>query len=440
MDRQEAAKFMLDALRTMLARKGSDLFISAEFPPACKIDGRMTPLSDRALTGVQTSVLVRAIMNDRQVRDYEAHKECNFAISPPGIGRFRVNAFIQQGLSGAVLRTITSTIPEMDDLRLPAVMKDLIMTKRGLILVVGGTGSGKSTTLAAMIGHRNRKSFGHIITIEDPVEYVHPHRNCLITQREVGVDTETWDSALVNTLRQAPDVILIGEIRQRETMEHAINFSETGHLCLSTLHANSANQALDRIINLFPEERRVQLLMDLSLNLKAVISQRLLPCTDGGRIAAIEIMINSPLIQDLIFKGDVHGIKGVMKKSREAGMQTFDMALFDLYETGKIAYEDAIRNADSMNELRLAIKLEGHEARGKDPFADMAGLEMVAEGDDAVPEPILYGLPPRPTAGGATSGIPFARIDTTDSPAPDALELAASRPAEDDTDPLDESQ
>ena len=381
MDRQEAARFMLDCLRTMLARKGSDLFISADFPPAAKLDGKMTPLSQQALTAAQTSVLVRSIMNDRQVREFEAHKECNFAISPQGLGRFRVNAFIQQGHSGAVLRTITSKIPELDDLRLPPVLKDLIMTKRGMILVVGGTGSGKSTSLAAMLGYRNANSYGHIITIEDPVEYVHPHRNCLITQREVGVDTEGWETALVNTLRQAPDVILIGEIRTRETMEHAINFAETGHLCLSTLHANSANQALDRIINLFPEERRVQLLMDLSLNLKAVISQRLLPCTDGGRIAAVEILINTPLIQDLIFKGDVHSIKSVMKKSREHGMQTFDMALFDLYEEGKISYEDALRSADSMNELRLAIKLEGHEARDKDLFADADGLSIISDDD-----------------------------------------------------------
>lgn len=390
MDRQEAAKFMLDCLRTMIAKKGSDLFISANFPPACKIDGRMTPLSHHAISGSQSSVLVRSIMNDRQVREFEAHKECNFAISPQGIGRFRVNAFMQQGLVGAVLRTITSQIPELDDLRLPPVLKDLIMTKRGLILLVGGTGSGKSTSLAAMLGYRNEHSHGHIITIEDPVEYVHPHRHCLITQREVGVDTESWGAALINTLRQAPDVILIGEIRTRETMEHAINFAETGHLCLSTLHANSANQALDRIINLFPEERREQLLMDLSLNLKAVISQRLLPCVDGGRIAAVEIMINSPLIQDLIFKGDVHAIKGVMKKSRELGMQTFDMALFDLYESGKITYEDALRSADSMNELRLAIKLEGHEARDKDPFGGVQGLSILGDEEEDIVDSELF--------------------------------------------------
>jgi twitching motility protein PilU len=387
---------MLDCLRTMIARKGSDLFITADFPPACKVDGRMTPLSDQVLTGTQTSILVRSIMNDRQVRDYEAHKEVNFAINPPGVGRFRVNAFIQQALSGAVLRTIATGIPRMEDLNLPEVMKDIVMTKRGLVLVVGGTGSGKSTTLAAMLGHRNENSYGHIITIEDPVEYVHPHKNCLITQREVGVDTESWDAALINTLRQAPDVILIGEIRQRETMEHAINFAETGHLCLSTLHANSANQALDRIINLFPEERRVQLLMDLSLNLKAVISQRLLPCTDGGRIAAIEILLNTPLIQDLIFKGDVHGIKAIMKKSRELGMQTFDMSLFDLYESGKIVYEDAMRNADSMNELRLAIKLEGHEAHGRDRFAEADGLSIVGEGEESYLDSTLFGEPSSP--------------------------------------------
>ena len=390
MDRQQAAHFMLDCLRKMMAKKGSDLFISAGFPPACKIDGRMTPISEQALTSAQPDVLVRSIMNDRQIRDFDATKECNFAISPQSIGRFRVNAFIQQGHCGAVLRTINAKIPELDRLALPPVLKDIVMGERGLVLVVGGTGSGKSTSLAAMLGHRNEHSYGHIITIEDPVEYVHPHRHCLITQREVGVDTESWEIALMNTLRQAPDVILIGEIRSRETMEYAINFSETGHLCLSTLHANNANQALDRIINLFPEERRAQLLMDLSLNLKAVISQRLLPCTDGGRIAAVEVLINSPLIQDLIFKGDVGSIKAIMKRSREQGMQTFDMSLFDLYEAGKISYEDALRCADSMNELRLAIKLEGHEAHGRDPFAETDGLSILGDGDDDSFESTLF--------------------------------------------------
>ena len=383
MDRQQAAKYMLDCLRTMLARKGSDLFISADFPPACKIDGKLTPLTEQTLKAEQTSTLVRSIMNDHQIRQFDATKECNFAINPPGIGRFRVNVFVQQGRVGAVLRIIPTEIPRLEQLGLPPILKDLILTKRGLILVVGGTGSGKSTSLAAMIGHRNEHTYGHIITIEDPVEFVHKHANCLITQREVGVDTDSWDNALVNTLRQAPNVILIGEIRTRETMEHAINFSETGHLCLSTLHANSANQALDRIINLFPEERRAQLLMDLSLNLKAVISQRLLPKIGGGRVAAIEILINSPLIQDLIFKGKVHEIKEIMQKSKEAGMQTFDMALFDLYESGTITYEDAMRAADSMNELRLRIKLEGKDANQHDALGDVDGLSVVGDDDGA---------------------------------------------------------
>ena len=382
LDRQQAAKFMLDCLRTMLTRKGSDLFISADFPPACKIDGKLTPLTEQTLKAEQTSTLIRSIMNDHQIREFDASKECNFAISPPGIGRFRVNVFVQQGRVGAVLRIIPTEIPDFDQLGLPPVLKDLILTKRGLILVVGGTGSGKSTSLAAMIGYRNQNTYGHIITIEDPVEFVHKHANCLITQREVGVDTQSWDNALVNTLRQAPNVILIGEIRARETMEHAINFSETGHLCLSTLHANSSNQALDRIINLFPEERRAQLLMDLSLNLRAVISQRLLPKIGGGRVAAIEILINSPLIQDLIFKGKVHEIKEIMKKSKEGGMQTFDMALFDLYESGQITYEDAMRAADSMNELRLHIKLEGKDANERDALGDMDGLAIVGDDDD----------------------------------------------------------
>ncbi|MEA1050860.1 PilT/PilU family type 4a pilus ATPase [Lamprobacter modestohalophilus] len=381
MDRQQAAKFVLDCLRTMLARKGSDLFISAGFPPACKFDGKLTPLSQQALKPEQTALLTRSIMNDQQVRQFDASKECNFAISPPGIGRFRVNAFVQQGHPGLVLRTIPTEIPTAEQLGLPPILPELVLSKRGLILVVGGTGSGKSTTLAAMLGHRNRETYGHIITIEDPVEFVHAHQHCLITQREVGVDTESWDHALVNTLRQAPDVILIGEIRARETMEHAINFSETGHLCLSTLHANSANQALDRIINLFPEERRAQLLMDLSLNLRAIISQRLLPKVGGGRVAAIEIMINSPLIQDLIFKGKVNEIKTIMQRSKEQGMQTFDMALFDLYEAGVITYEDALRSADSMNELRLRVKLEGKDAVAAESLGDEDGFSILGDND-----------------------------------------------------------
>ena len=378
MDSGQSTKFMYDLLRLMVSKKGSDLFITVDFPPAMKLDGKMTPVMDQKLTGQHTADLVRAMMNDKQAAEFEATKECNFAISPAGIGRFRVNCFVQQGKIGMVLRTITTTIPKFEDLGLPPVLKDVVMNKRGLVIMVGGTGSGKSTTLAAMIGYRNHNSYGHIITIEDPVEYVHPHVNCMITQREVGVDTASWEAALHNTLRQAPDVILIGEIRSKETMEHAVAFAETGHLCMGTLHANSANQALDRIINFFPEERRAQLLMDLSLNLKALVSQRLIPLKEGkGRAAAIEIMLNSPLIADLIFKGEVHEIKEIMKKSRELGMQTFDQALFDLYEAGKISYEDALRNADSVNDLRLNIKLHGKESQNRDISAGIEHLNIV---------------------------------------------------------------
>ncbi|HJV75876.1 MAG TPA: PilT/PilU family type 4a pilus ATPase [Noviherbaspirillum sp.] len=367
MERDQATKFMHDLLRLMLSKNGSDLFITADFPPAFKIDGKMTPVSNQALLPAHTVELARAIMNDKQAAEFEATKESNFAISPGGLGRFRVSAFVQQGKVGMVLRTITTTIPTLEDLGVPEVLKEVAMTKRGLVIMVGATGSGKSTTLAGMVGYRNENSYGHIITIEDPVEYVHPHKNCIVTQREVGVDTEDWFAALKNTLRQAPDVILIGEIRDRETMDYAVSFAETGHLCLATMHANSANQALDRIINFFPEERRAQLLMDLSLNLKGMISQRLIPLKDTkGRCAAVEVMLNSPLISDLIFKGEVHEIKEIMKKSRELGMQTFDQALFDLYEAGKISYEDALRNADSVNDLRLSIKLNSKDAQGRD--------------------------------------------------------------------------
>ena len=462
MERDQAIKFVHELLRVMLSKKASDLFITAGFPPAFKVDGKMTPVSNQSLTPTHTMELARAIMNDKQAQEFEASKECNFAISPPGIGRFRVNAFVQQARVGLVLRTITTAIPRIEDLGLPEVLKDVAVTKRGLVIMVGATGSGKSTSLAAMVGYRNENSYGHIITIEDPIEYVHDHKNCLVTQREVGVDTESWEAALKNTLRQAPDVILIGEIRDRNTMDHAIAFAETGHLCLSTLHANSSNQALDRIINFFPEERRAQLLMDLSLNLKGMISQRLIPRRDGpgrvaaieimlntplisdlifkgdvhelkeimrksrelgmqtfdqaldriinffpeerraqllmdlslnlkglvsqrliprrdgpGRVAAIEIMLNTPLISDLIFKGDVHELKEIMRKSRELGMQTFDQALFDLYEAGLISYEEAMRNADSMNELRLAIKLHGHEAKERDMMSGIDHLNIV---------------------------------------------------------------
>ena len=359
MEREQAVRLTQNLLKKMVEKEGSDLFITTGFPPAIKVDGTIHKATDTPLTADQSAMMVRSIMNDKQIKEFDATKECNFAITPQGIGRFRVSAFIQQGYVGAVLRTITTEIPTLDGLELPPILKDVVMNKRGLCIVVGGTGSGKSTTLAAMIGHRNKNSRGHIVSIEDPVEYVHPHEGRVITQREVGVDTESWHAALKNTLRQAPDVILIGEIRDSETMEYGIQFAETGHLCLATLHANSANQALDRIINFFPEERRQQLLMDLSLNTKAFISQRLVPRETGiGRVAAMEIMLNSPLIADLIFKGEVGQIKEIMAKSTRLGMQTFDQSLFTLYEDSIISYEEAMRNADSKNELRLRVKLE----------------------------------------------------------------------------------
>jgi twitching motility protein PilU len=367
MERDQASKFVNDLLRLMVGRNGSDLFLTAEFPPAIKVDGKVTKVSPQPLTGQHTLQLARAVMNDKQAAEFERTKECNFAISPAGVGRFRVNAFMQMGHVGLVLRTIPQTLPTIDGLKLPEVLREVAMTKRGLVIFVGATGSGKSTSLAAMVDHRNQNSFGHIITIEDPVEFVHPHKNCIVTQREVGIDTDGWEMALKNTLRQAPDVILMGEIRDRETMEHAVAFAETGHLCMATLHANSANQALDRIINFFPEERRAQLLMDLSLNLKALVSQRLLPRQEGrGRVAAVEILLNTPLISDMIFKGEVGEIKELMKRSRELGMQTFDQALFDLYEDQAVTYEDALRNADSVNDLRLQIKLNSSRARNPD--------------------------------------------------------------------------
>ena len=372
MERDQASKFINDLLQLMVNRKGSDLFLTAEFPPAIKVDGAVARVSPQPLSPNHTMALARSIMSDRQMAEFERTKECTFAISPAGIGRFRVNAFIQQGRVGMVLRTIPADIPTIDQLGLPQVLKDVAMTKRGLCIFVGATGSGKSTSLAAMVDWRNQNSFGHIITVEDPIEFVHPHKNCIITQREVGLDTDSWEAALKNTLRQAPDVILMGEIRDRETMEHAIVFSETGHLCMATLHANSANQALDRIVNFFPEERREQLLLDLSLNLRGMISQRLMPRQGTkGRIAALEVLLNTPLVSDLIAKGDVVEIKEIMQKSRELGMQTFDQALFDLFEAGSITYEDALRNADSVNNLRLQIKL--HSQRAKSDL--MAGTE-----------------------------------------------------------------
>jgi len=380
MERDQAIKFMRDLLKVLVDKKGSDLFITVDFPPAVKVDGKIAPISKTRLSAENTEALTYAVMNDRQIKEFEATKECNFAIAPAGIGRFRCNAFVRMGYTGMVLRVIETEVPTLEKLGLPEVLKDIAMTKRGLVIMVGATGSGKSTSLAAMVDHRNQNSYGHIITIEDPIEFVHPHKNCIITQREVGVDTGDWDIALKNTLRQAPDVILLGEIRDRRTMEYGIAFAETGHLAVATLHANNSNQAMDRIINFFPEERRHQLLMDLSLNLKAVLSQRLLRRRNGaGRVAAIEVLLNSPLISDLIRKGEVHEIKGVMQRSNELGMKTFDQALFDLYEADLITYDDALRNADSVNELRLRIKLEGKAAKAADKLAGLEGMGLVEE-------------------------------------------------------------
>ncbi len=377
MERDQALKFMHDLLRLMTQKKGSDLFITAGFPPAVKIDGKIVPQSNQILSPQHTSELARAIMNDKQAAEFEATKECNFAIAPAGIGRFRSNAFMQQGRVGLVLRTIPQKIPTLDELGMPTVLRDVAMSKRGLVIFVGGTGTGKSTSLAAMVDFRNEHSYGHIITVEDPVEFVHSHKNCIVTQREIGIDTDGWEIALKNTLRQAPDVILMGEIRDRETMDYAIAFAETGHLCLATLHANSANQAIDRIINFFPEDRRQQLLMDLSLNLRSMISQRLLPKVGRkGRVPAVEVLLNSPLIADLIFKGDIPEVKDVMRRSRELGMQTFDQALFDLYESDQISYEDALRNADSVNDLRLQIKLNSKKGEA-DLLSGIQHLDIV---------------------------------------------------------------
>jgi twitching motility protein PilU len=378
MERDQASNFVNDLLRLMVGRNGSDLFLTAEFPPAIKVDGKITKVSPQPLSGMHTQALARAIMNDKQSAEFERTKECNFAIAPGGIGRFRVNAFVQMGKVGLVMRTIPAKIPTIDEMNLPQVLKNVALQKRGLCVLVGGTGSGKSTTLAAMVDWRNETTHDHIVTVEDPVEFVHQHKNCIITQREVGLDTDSWENALKNTLRQAPNVILMGEIRDRETMEHAIAFSETGHLCMATLHANSANQAMERIINFFPEERHAQLLKDVSLNLKGMIAQRLLPRQDGkGRVAAVEILLNSGLMADLIMKGEIQEIKEVMKRSRESGMQTFDQALFDLFEANQISYEDAIRNADSQNDLKLNIKLNSQRARTTDLAAGTEHLQIV---------------------------------------------------------------
>ena len=375
---EQARAHMHKLLAAMKNAGGSDLFVAADFPPSMKTHGQMQPLTGQKLSAQTTRLFAYGLMNERQREEFEKDLECNFAINVPGVSRFRVNILMQQQQVGMVIRTIASEMPTFEKLGLPDTLQDIVMQKRGLVLVVGATGSGKSTSLAAMIDHRNSTSSGHIITIEDPVEYVHVSKKSLVTHREVGVDTHSWHGALKNTLRQAPDVILIGEIRDAETMEHAITFAETGHLCLGTLHANNANQTLDRIINFFPEERRGQLLMDLSANLRAIVSQRLVRMQDGeGRKAAIEILINTPTIADKIFKGDFHEIKAIMAKGRELGMRTFDWALFELYNDGHISYEEAIRNADSANELRLAIKLKS--ARGEP--ANASGLTLTLDGE-----------------------------------------------------------
>ena len=367
MDRSESIKFVHQLLNLMAQKNASDMFITAGFAPALKVDGKITPVANQVLTSVMTADLARALMSDHQDAEFKMNKEANFAIAPVGIGRFRVNVYYQQGNVAMVLRTINSNVPTIDERGLPQILKTIALEKRGLVIFVGGTGSGKSTSLAAMVDHRNVSTHGHIITLEDPIEYVHPHKGCVISQREIGLDTNSWGEALKNTLRQAPDVILMGEIRDRETMDYALQFAETGHLCMATLHANNANQAIDRIINFFPEDRHQQVYMDLSLNVKALISQRLLPKKEGkGRVAAVEILINTPMIQDLIFKGEVAALKEAMKKSSEVGMQTFDQHLFALHDEEKITMEDALRNADSVNDLRLNIKLNSKLAKSKD--------------------------------------------------------------------------
>jgi len=362
-------------LKLMVSKKASDLFITAGMPPSLKVNGKIKPTSSDTLSSAQAQDMVYSVMSEKQRDEFERSHECNFAISEPGLGRFRVSAFYQRNHAGMVLRRIETEIPTMDSLYLPPIVKSLAMSKRGLVIFVGATGTGKSTSLAAMVGYRNQNSAGHIITLEDPIEFVHQHGGCIVTQREVGLDTDSYEVGLKNTLRQAPDVILIGEIRTRETMDYAIAFAETGHLCLATLHANNANQALDRIINFFPEDRRGQLLMDLSLNLKAIVAQQLIPRADGnGRRAAIEIMINTPLAAELIRNGEVHKLKDLMKRLLQQGMKTFDLALFELYKANEISYDDAIHHADSVNEVRLMIKLDKEDPA---KLADaMAGVSL----------------------------------------------------------------
>jgi twitching motility protein PilU len=382
MENESARKYLHSLLMKMQQEGGSDLFVTAGAPPSMRLHGKITPLTDKNLSPQQTMALALSVMEDKEQTEFQETRECNFAISVPDVARFRVNAFVQRGSAGMVIRIIGFEVPSMEKLNLPAVLKDVAMTTRGLVIFVGGTGSGKSTSLAALIDYRNKNSQGHIITIEDPVEFVHQHKGCLVTQREVGTDTESFDIALKNTLRQAPDVILLGEIRDEHTMEHAIAFAETGHLCLATLHANNTNQAMDRIINFFPEERRNQLLLDLSLNLKAVISQRLLATPSGdGRRAAIEILLNSPLMSELIKKGEIHEMKELVKKSTEQGMKTFDEAIYELITAGEVTMEEGMRNADSVNDLRLRIKL-GESGSGANDDDGVGGLELTDEDND----------------------------------------------------------
>ena len=369
-------------LSKMVSADASDMFVTAKLPVSAKINGELVPIDQHVLTPEESLGLVHDAMTDKNKRLFEEEKECNFAISIDGIGRFRVSAFWQRDMAGMVVRRIVTEIPEADDLGLPSVLKDVVMSKRGLVLFVGGTGTGKSTSMAALIGYRNKNSHGHILTIEDPVEFVHEHRKCMVTQREVGLDTVSFDAALKSSLRQAPDVILIGEIRNRETMEHALSFAETGHLCIATLHANNANQAIDRIMHLVPADQHGKLLFDLALNLRGIIAQQLIPTTDGnGRVAAIEILLNSPFIAELVKKGDIGSIKEVMEKSKELGMQTFDQALFDLYQSGQINYADALHHADSPNDLRLMIKLRSGDQGGSGTLSGvtLAGLEPEEE-------------------------------------------------------------
>ena len=378
MQKDEAIQFMNELLRVMTEKAASDMFITVGFPPAIKVHGKLHRLSDQALTPDHTVALTRALMNDRQAADFESSREANFAIQPPQIGRFRVNAFQQQGSVGMVLRTINQDIPTLASLGMPTVLEKLCQEKRGLVVFVGGTGTGKTTSLAAFIDQRNQSTSGHIITLEDPIEFVHPHKGCVVTQREIGMDSDSWEVALKNALRQAPDVILMGEIRDREAMDYALTFAETGHLCLATLHANSANQAIDRILNFFPRERHSQLLMDLSMNLRGMVSQRLVPLVTGkGRAAAVEVMINTPYVADLIFKNEIKDIKDAMKKGEQYGMQTFDQALFKLYEQGQISFENALRFADSENDLRLQIKLNSKKDGKADFMSGADGLQMV---------------------------------------------------------------